>query len=365
MKKTALELSLAAALSACSAVALADLAEIPAQAIPPQTPQTRPAPQEQATGISVENRLATPVATDNAATPAAAPTDSAVQEKTLNEISAMLVDIVQHGKNVAIIDQPLLPADAQPAVDSSRLSVPDAPHKHFRVFSEVAPQLLKGKADLNVQILRAGHRGDANDMLKPLAEKHFQIDPANVRAAEDEIRKFIFKNTDLQFDSQDAKGRPELSMWIEVSNENGTQGVDNKQNVKAGSKMIIYYRPNDNVYVNLFYVNSKGDIQRIMPASGADDNFARKNEVHRYPPTGEGITVNGQGADKIRAIYTRLPSGVNADVGTHGQLQSKQPPFAVIPTQYPAVFANPGLTRFFSLPEIFWNESEIQYTIVK
>ena len=56
MKKTALELSLAAALSACSAVALADLAEIPAQAIPPQTPQTRPAPQEQATGISVENR---------------------------------------------------------------------------------------------------------------------------------------------------------------------------------------------------------------------------------------------------------------------------------------------------------------------
>ena len=344
MKKTALELSLAAALSACSAVALADLAEIPAQAIPPQTPQTRPAPQEQATGISVENRLATPVATDNAATPAAAPTDSAVQEKTLNEISAMLVDIVQHGKNVAIIDQPPLPADAQ-------------------LFG-FSPEAV-GKADLNVQILRAGHRGDANDMLKPLAEKHFQIDPTNVRAAEDEIRKFIFKNTDLQFDSQDAKGRPELSMWIEVSNENGTQGVDNKQNVKAGSKMIIYYRPNDNVYVNLFYVNSKGDIQRIMPASGADDNFARKNEVHRYPPTGEGITVNGQGADKIRAIYTRLPSGVNADVGTHGQLQSKQPPFAVIPTQYPAVFANPGLTRFFSLPEIFWNESEIQYTIVK
>jgi len=42
MKKTALELSLAAALSACSAVALADLAEIPAQAIPPQTPTLRP-----------------------------------------------------------------------------------------------------------------------------------------------------------------------------------------------------------------------------------------------------------------------------------------------------------------------------------
>lgn len=126
MKNQTLRLSLiAVALSAYSGIASADLSEIvPPEATPPVEPQKPPKPQAQATAIRIENRLAEPLATNNAMPEKDA---AAVEEKTLNEISAMLVDIVQHGKNVAIIDQPTVPANAQPAVDSSRLAVPDEP----------------------------------------------------------------------------------------------------------------------------------------------------------------------------------------------------------------------------------------------
>ena len=364
MKNQTFRLSLIAiAMAAYSGIANADLGEfVPPEATPPAEPQKPPKPQAQATAIHVENRLAEPLATNNAMPEKDA---AAVEEKTLNEISAMLVDIVQHGKNVTIIDQPTVPANAQPAVDSSRLAVPDEPHGHYRVFSEVTPQLVKGKAELKLQILRAGHRGDANDMLKPLAEKTFQIDPANVRAAEKDIQKFIFGKIDIQLESEDAKGRPELTMWIEVSNEDGKQGVDDKQNIKEDSKIIIYYKANEDVYVSLYHVNNKGNIKRLVPTENVRNNYARKGQILRYPPTGEGLTLTGEGIDKIRAIYTTIPSSVGSDLGTNGKIQSKQSPVAVIPTQYPPLFATPSLTRFFSLPEQFWNQSEIEYKIVK
>jgi hypothetical protein len=148
-------------------------------------------------------------------------------------------------------------------------------------------------------------------------------------------------------------------MWIEVNNE------DNKQNVKEDSKIIIYYKASEDVYVSLFYVNSKGTIKRLVPDENVKNNYARKGQILRYPPTGEGLALTGEGIDKVRAIYTTIPSSIGSDLGTNGKIQSKQSPVAVIPTQYPPLFATPSLTRFFSLPEQFWNQSEIEYKIVK
>lgn len=196
-------------------------------------------------------------------------------------------------------------------------------------------------------------------MAKPIAEERFAINPKNVRATQEDIREFLTDKLHISDNhAQQAMGRPNMAMWIEVKNDDGSQGV------KDGSKLVVYYKPDSNVYVNLYYINSKNDIQRLIPSPLQQSNFAQAKQIYRFPPHGEGLTVSGKGEDKIRVIYTRMPSGTDQTLGIQGsKLRAKQAPISIIPTQYPAIFATQDLARFFSLPDQLWNEHEIAYTI--
>lgn len=369
-KPIALAILLAVGTSAGAAPEMTtkDLVPAPDQATPPAEPDKRPAPQEAAQPIVLESvRDIAPEGTnaDAATAPASKPEGAAqagekVSEKTRNEIRAMLVDEVQQVKNVVIIDLAPVHADQKPAVSSSELATPDQPHGQYRIYPGIKPELVKGKVALTLQILRAGHSADAADMAKPIAAKDFEIDPANVRAAQKQIHAFLAsKLTMSNGHADEAKPRPQVSMWVEVKNADGSQDV------RENSKLVIYYKANRSVYMNLYLVNDKNEVQRLVPGKTLADNFTMQDRIYRYPPTGEGLTVIGSGTDKIRAVYTLIPSGVGADLGTGGQMSSKGAPIGVIPTQYPAVFTNSELSRFFSLPADTWNENEISYTIKK
>lgn len=343
------KLALLIALGCASAFSYADMAP-PPQAVPPAEPQQRPDPKPESTGIVLEYTEAEAAENSQGG--------EKVSDKTRNEIYAMLADEVKNVENVVIIDRSLVGEDAKPAVDSETLSVVDQPNGHFRVFAQIEPELDDGEAILKLQLLRAGHSADANDMVKPISEETIEIDPKNVRASQEDIHDFLADELHMSDgQAQQAMGRPEMAMWVEVKNDDGSEGI------KDGSKLTIYYKSDSNVYVNLYYVNSKNDIQRLIPSGLQQDNFAKENQIYRFPATGEGLTVTGEGEDRIRAIYTRMPSGVGKDLGMKNGAQAKQVPIGVIPTQYPAVFATGDLSRFFSLPEQVWNEYEISYTI--
>ncbi len=326
---------------------------MPPQAVPPTEPQTRPEPQAPATGIVVEMHEAVVTAAEKPAE------GKSVTEKTRNEIYAMLADQVKKVDNVVIIEHKPVAADKQPAVENNQLSVADQPNGHFRVYAEIKPNLEKGKAIVKLQLLKAGHSGDAQDMAKPITEDTIKVDPKNVRSAEKDVMKFLKSELHMSDggNAQEAMKRPNLSMWIEVKNKDGSEGV------KDGSNLVIYYKPDSNLYVNLYHVNSKNEIQRLIPSKLQKNNFVKKGQIYRFPATGEGLIVSGKGMDKIRAIYTRMPSGAGRDLGLENGLQAKQAPIAVIPTQYPAIFSTADLSKFFSLPEQVYNEYEISYKI--
>lgn len=334
-----------------SGVALADMTP-PPQAKPPMEPQKRPAPQQPATGIVVEMHEATMengqelVASDS------------ISDKTRNEIYAMLADQVKKVKNVVVIEHKPVANNAQPAVESGQLSVADQPNGQFRVYAEIAPKLEKGKAIVKLQLLKAGHSGDAQDMVKPITEKTIKVAPNNVRKSENDVVKFLKSELHMGGNTaQEVMKRPNMSMWVEVKNKDGSEGVKN------GSNLVIYYKPDSDLYVNLYYINTKNEIQRLVPSKLQKDNFVKKGQIYRFPATGEGLSVSGKGTDKIRAIYTRIPSGAGRDLGLENGLQAKQMPIGVIPTQYPAVFSTADLEKFFSLPEQVYNEYEISYEI--
>lgn len=330
---------------------------VPDQATPVTEPEKRPTSQQIAQVIildSVQDIL------PEAANSSSDQTGEKVAEKTRNEIRAMLVDEVQQIKNVVVIDLAPVPTGQKPTVSGSELAVPDQPHGQFRLYPGIKPELSKGKVMLTLQLLHAGHSADAADMAKPIAKKDFEIDPANVRAAQKEIHAFLASKLTMSNGHADiAKPRPEVLIWIEVKNADGSQDV------RENSKLVIYYKANRSVYMNLYYVNDKNDVQRLVPGKDLIDNFTMQDRIYRYPPTGEGLTVVGSGTDKVRAIYTLIPSGLGSDLGTEGQMTAKAAPIGVIPTQYPAVFTNSDLSRFFSLPADMWNENEISYTIKK
>lgn len=322
----------------------------PPQAIPPAAPQIRPHPDEPATGIVLDYGQS-PAQAGTAAGTALAP-------KTRQEIYAMLADAVKNLDNVAVIEHNRLAPDARPALSSGQLSVAEQPEGHFRLFAQIDPALQQGKAILHLQLLRAGHQGDGQDMAKPLQETTLSINPGNVRAAAAEVAQFLGKVLRIRNGhAEQALSRPQLAMWIEVKNADGSQGI------KDGSKLVIYYQPQSNVYVNLYYLNSDNDIQRLIPSPAVPDNFARAGQIYRFPARGDGFTVTGKGTDRVRAVYTRTPSGIGADLGLGGSLRARETPMAVIPTQYPAIFATADLSRFFSLPPAVWNEKEIAYSI--
>lgn len=343
------KLALSIALGCVSALSFADMA-LPPQAVPPAEPQQRPAPKPESTSIVLVYPEVE--ATSNHAN------GEKVSQKTYNEIYAMLADAVKNVENVVIINESPVAAGRKPAVSSEALSVADQPNGHFRIFAQIEPKLEDGKAILKLQLLRAGHSADAHDMAKPISEETIEIDPKNVRSAQEDIHDFLASELHMSDgQAQQAMGRPEMAMWVEVKNKDGSEGV------KDGSKLVIYYKPDSNVYVNLYYVNSKNDIQRLIPSGLQKQNFAKANQIYRFPAQGEGLTVTGKGEDKIRVVYTRIPSGTGKDLGIKGGLQAKQAPIGVIPTQYPAVFTTSDLSRFFSLPDQVWNEYEISYTI--
>ncbi len=326
---------------------------MPPQAVPPAEPQTRPEPQAPATGIVVEMHEAVVTAGEKPAE------GKSVTEKTRNEIYAMLADQVKKVDNVVIIEHKPVAANQQPAVAGSQLSVTDQPNGHFRVYAEIKPKLEKGKAIVKLQLLKAGHSGDAQDMAKPMTEETIKVDPNNVRSAEKDVVKFLKSELHMSEggDAQEAMKRPNLSMWIEIKNKDGSEGV------KDGSKLVVYYKPGSNLYVNLYYINSKNEIQRLVPSKLQKNNFVKKGQIYRFPARGDGLTVSGKGTDKIRVIYTRMPSGAGRDLGLENGLQARQAPIGVIPTQYPAIFSTADLSKFFSLPEQVYNEHEISYEI--
>lgn len=334
-----------------SGVTLADMTP-PPQAKPPTEPQKRPEPQQPATGIVVEMHEATVVEGQK---PAA---NESISDKTRNEIYAMLADQVKKVENVVILEHEPVADNTQLAMEGSPLSVADQPNGHFRVYAEIGPRLEKGKATVKLQLLKAGHSGDAQDMAKPITEKTIKVDPENVRKSEKDIVKFLKSELHMEGKTaQEAMKRPNMSMWIEVKNQDGSEGVKN------GSNLVIYYKPDNDLYVNLYYVNAKNEIQRLVPSKFQNDNFVKKGQIYRFPATGEGLSVSGKGIDKIRAIYTRIPSGAGRDIGLTNGLQAKQMPIGVIPTQYPALFSTADLGKFFSLPEQIFNENEISYEI--
>lgn len=351
--QNAITLAILLAIGVTANAATKDL--VPDQATPPAEPEKRPAPQQVAQAIILESVQDIPTETANSPSD---PPGERVADKTRNEIRAMIVDEVQLVKNVVVIDLAPVPAGQKPASSGSELAVPDQPHGQFRLYPGIKPELVKGKVVLTLQLLRAGHSADSADMAKPIAEKTFEIDPANVRATQKEIHAFLASKLTMGNGYADAaKPRPEVSMWIEVKNADGSQDV------RDSSKLVIYYKANRSVYMNLYYVNAQNDVQRLVPSKSLSDNFIMQDRIYRFPPTGEGLTVGGSGTDKVRAVYTLIPSGIGSDLGTGGQMAAKAAPIGVIPTQYPAVFTNSDLSRFFSLPDDMWNENEISFTI--
>lgn len=363
LKKTVLAIALASC-SLCINSTLADV-QLPDEATAPAIPQERPEPFKPATSLllQVQTSDTSSVTTSAMSETATALTNSAVvNAKTKREISAMLTNIVKSADNIVVITAPLMDSNASPAINSERLTINDDAYGHFRLFTNIPTTLTdKGKVAVDLQLLAAGHQGDQHDMNEAIAQTQIVVDPNNVLASEKAVRKFL--KSQLHFGNSDhaqlAEGRPDIDMWIEVKNNDGSEGL------KEGSNMVIYYLSSEDLYINLYLIGDGGDITRYIPSKYKSDNLMLANQVYRFPPKGDGFTVSGEGENKIRAIYTRIPSGVGLDMGgaMENGLQSRQQPIGVIPTQYPAVFATPDLANFFSLPESSFGEKDISFTI--
>lgn len=352
-------LGVAIAAACYSSPAFADVS-MPAEATAPTAPQERPEASDSSRAVVLE------VDTIIAETEKQDKQGETISEKTRNEIRAMLADVVRSAKNVVVIEQDLVTPDSKPAADSSNLIVGDQPNGEFRLSAKISGHLIaddKAHAILTLQLLHAGHSGDKQDMNKPIKEETFKIDPDNVRQSEKDIVTFL--KSELHFGNNEAQAamkRPLMDMWIEVKSPDGSVGVSNGV-VPKDSTMVIYYKPNKNVYMNLYIVGDSGKIDRFVPSHLLKNNFSKANHIYRFPPTGDGLPVNGEGENKIRAIFTLMPSGLGRDMGLKNGLQARQDPIAVIPTQYPAIFATKNLEHFFSLPDVNWNEKEISFEI--
>lgn len=387
------QLSLAAAIiGACQAsMAVAD-DMIPQEALPPTPAQQQPVADSPSTAVVVEvadaetSNTVADTKPDDKPTAASATTTAEhqplpVSDKTRNEIRAMLADVVQQAKQVVVIEkQPLLKKNKQNAEANNANSEP--PIGKFNLFAAIPSHLTHDNPPsvaLQLQLSQAGkNKLEADRLIK---EQVIKVNPQQVRKSETLISKFLSAalqfeqegeenaqtNTAQTADTQDTAMRPAVDIWLEVKSPDGNRylvdSADKK--VQKGSTLVIYYKPKHTVYMNLYLKDGKGNLKRLAPGQQLKNNLSKAEQIYRFPPTGDGLPIDSIGENRIRAIYTLMPSGLNADMGLDNGLgfRARQEPIGIIPTQYPAVFTSNNLTYFFSLPKYNWNEKEISIDV--
>lgn len=146
-----------------------------------------------------------------------------------------------------------------------------------------------------------------------------------------------------------------IALDVQIEAEDGPE-------IRAGARIHVLYQASHDGYLSLFHVSAAGDVQRIFPVEPEDDNFIHAGEEGRFPAQGELVVSGGPGDEIIKAIFTLQPSSRDRLAG--GGRVYRQDPLRIIPTTYPAQFANGDLTRFFALPADQFAEQHIAYEIL-
>lgn len=145
---------------------------------------------------------------------------------------------------------------------------------------------------------------------------------------------------------------PRLKLWLDSSD--GDQ-------IRLGSKMVVFYQPSHDGYFSLYHFGSARTIQRVFPNRAQSDNFIRAGQIYRFPATGH-LSFSGQpGVESFRAVLTLYPSNTTRQQGDGASF--KGDPLRVVPTHFPLVFTDGDMSRFFALPAHLFAESFIAYEL--
>lgn len=268
-----------------------------------------------------------------------APPPATVADPTAPTVPTELAGLVK-----AELEQALGASATLVLVGSAKAPATVGPDPQVVVSVLLAPRPAGGAgpapAAVTLVILREG---------KESAREEFTIDPDNRKPGVAAMVGFLRQHLPLT----PIGSRPHLRVWMEA--RDGAQ-------VRIGSEVAIFWQPTEDGYVSLYHFGSSGTVNRLFPNVQAPDNFVHAGQIYRFPADTGYLTFAGPpGEETLRAVITRYPS--NTSRVQPGGLRFKGDPLRIIPTHYPMLFTDEGITRVFALPPTLFGETHITYKL--